>query len=428
MFNCDSLEFLKCPNELIPLRLDDDELHSNNFSYPIINGIPWLFSEPEESFLIWATKISNYISEEESNIAILKTVTGLENESLTRARLESSLKAKVTNLNQLKSSLNVFDGLTSVNLESSTQQIHSYSKLIFRDWCWEDQENDLYVEYINKNSDFNNKRVLILGAGACGLSYKLAQSNTESTFYSVEHNPYLAFMANEIINSEGVSLTEYTPYPTSLANISKEWKVKPQNSIKNHNIILSSFPKLPFNHDSFDIIIAPWFLDILDQGFKVALSQAKEFLKKDGTFHFIGPANIHKPDFSDQFSSDEILNSFNDEFKSVTSTQKFVQYLNSPLESQKRTESVLFLSAINKYESENLEEPLSSDGIEKIKFTSDFKNYKLRNETFNRIFKHINGDMELTDLAIKLESEFGISDKESLHYARTFINKIKFDS
>jgi hypothetical protein len=419
--------YLKCPNGHTDLKFHDDELHSQEFSYPIINGIPWLFQEPEESFMIWATKISNYISEEDSNIASLKTILGLEKNALTKTRLKKTLCAKIKNLDQFKTTLELFNGHEPLQIESSSQQIHSYFKLIFRDWCWGQEELNIYTEYISNHSDFNNKKVLILGAGACGLSFKLAVNHPSSDFYSVEHNPFLAFTANNIINGITTSLSEHTPYPINIEMTSKDWDISNTEKISNHQIILGSFPQLPFHKDAFDVVICPWFLDILDTCFSDSLAHAKSFLKTDGSFHFIGPANIHKNDYTDQLTRSEILHVFQTEFKNISSEQKFINYMNSPLDSQKRSESVLFITGMSKQVNESSHDEIESKNDDTIKFTPQLKQYKLVNDTFNRILKHVSGDIKYSDLAMQLEKEFGFSTKESLHYARTFIKKINHE-
>lgn len=62
-----------------------------------------------------------------------------------------------------------------------------------------------------------------------------------------------------------------------------------------------------------------------------------------------------------------------------------------------------------------------------FKYDARFEEYKAVNHTFFHILKHISSDITAEELAPKLVQDFDFKAEESLHYARTFLEKIASD-
>lgn len=417
------LEFLRCPNSGERLSLKEDELHSSYHVYPIIEEIPWLFENPEQEFISWSGKITNYIKQEEERITSIKSVSSIEPNKDTKQRLEKIYEGLDFNLSVLKNKLSIFQLEDLPIVDNSSQQIISYFKLLFRDWSWGDKEINIYKEFILKNESFKNKKILILGAGACGLSYELAKACPSSNFFSLEHNPLLSIYSKTILESKALDLYEVNLFPKNFKNSSVKRSLKASEELSNHHLVLSSFPNIPFEKDSFDVIISPWFLDILNMSFSLALEKATKFLKSDGNFLFIGPSNIHSPYFTNQYTSSEIVNEFNDYFINTKSQVEQVDYLNSPIDTQKRVEDILFIHASKL----KLRKTVKKSEVQKeeiLNYNDKLITYKATTETFYRILKHINKTTNKDELSTILINEFGFNKQESLHYAGIFITKI----
>ena len=322
--------------------------------------------------------------------------------------------------------LNFFTGHESIPIEISTQQISSYFKLIFRDWCWNSGEIKEYVSYCEKQLKKKNGNVLILGSGAGRLSYDLANSLSHLNFYSLDHNPFLTFSAEKITQGELIELYDYELFPKELQLTSQKYKIQyPKLKHNNHQFILSTFPNLPFDLNSFDAIICPWFLDILDMDFEDALDHTKSYLKEDGELIFIGPANIHHSDLALQYTKEEIIQATGHYFSNINSEEKVIDYLTNPIASQNRAESVLLMTAKGKKKAK-ASNPLKLKA-QKLKFSEKLIHYKNTNEVFYRVLKHINQDITLDELTTIVKDEFKFNDSEALFYARTIINKIETD-
>lgn len=413
------LDFIVCPQTGDKLELEDGELFTNNTSYPLFNNIPWLFANPEFAFLEWSTKIQKFIDEEQSYIGFLRLLVESEKNKLTQTRYEKLIEAKSHNINVFKEYLRVFLNQKTINLLPSNQQIFSYFQLIFRDWCWDSQELDSYLSFINEHIKTPSK-ILVLGAGSCGLSAKIAEQHSDSTIISVDHNPFLLMIAQDIMDKKELSLFDYSLFPKNLASTTHKWHIDKKTDYPNHHIINCSFPKLPFNEECFDFIICPWFLDILESPISQSLNDLNKFLIPSGEVLYIGPANIHHQDISDQLCSEEIIDTFKDFYNDVSFEQKSVSYLANPLNSQNRIEEILFVGSKNKKEVLLKKQEQQFD----IKFTPALEQLKASTQITHEILNLIDKNMSFSQLAKKLENKFSLSPQEAEFYAESFIKKI----
>lgn len=426
MINNTVKQLLICPTTKDDLSFHKDHYLNSNIKYPLIEGIPWLCKYPDKSFLAWIGKIQQFEKEERLQQDYLDSLISKSKSEITKQRLNKILVAKKGNLKSMLSILQDFSFNKSVPGDLSTQQIHSYFELIFRDWIWGEQEVNTYFDYIKKNiSKEGEKNILILGAGACKLSYKLAKEYKNHQFISTDHNPLLMLTAKKIFEGDKVDLWDYDHYPIDLENTAIRYEIKSSPLVnKNHEFILTSFPDLPFKEKSFDVIIAPWFLDILDLSFEKALNHSLRFLKDNGEYIFIGPCNVHKKDLEKRLCSDEMNNYLKNSFKSYESQMEDILYLNNPIKSQKRKERILLSKGQKPIIDENLK---IEQETPTLRMTPELQQYKMVNETYHHILKNVTEDITADDLAIIIHKEFNFGPEECLKYADHLIKKINHD-
>lgn len=418
------LDILRCPDSGNPLTLADGFLSSSSSSYQIIDQhIACLYPNAELSRLQWGSKIKHFLDTEREHLKQMQQLAQNCELASTRKRITLQHEARHKNLALMQKMLGSWIPKNALPTAPSSQQIESYFELLFRDWCW-GEELQAYVDYCVSSVDgLAEQRILVLGSGAGGLSYHLANALPNADVVSVEHNPFLALASSHIMQGKSLKIHEYSLYPTSLENCTKKWEIKqPALEHDNHLQLLATYPQLPFAEASFDTIIAPWFFDILDLGFADAVQASAHFLKEDGRLLFMGPANVHKPHYDEQYCREEIRELLLQVFAEVDVTQRTLAYLRNPRASQGRVENVLFaqLSGPGKFAL-----PFQKSSVDELQYTPELNQYKLKTATIHQIMTHIDKSITIDELAKILVTQFGFDENESSHYAAAFIAEIR---
>lgn len=421
------LDILCCPQSGESLQLGKDALVSSASNYPFVDQhIACLYANPAITRLQWGSKIKQFLGGEREHLKQMQQMVQRCSLQSTRQRISAQHQARHKNLALMQKMLACWIPEKALPVTQSSQQIHSYFELLFRDWCWGD-ELQPYVDYcIAALGHQPSCRMLVLGSGAGGLSYRLAQALPDCQLVSIEHNPFLAMASARIMQGKSLKVHEYSLYPTELANSSKKWEIKqPPLQHANHVQLLATYPQLPFVASSFDAIIAPWFFDILDGSFDTALGSSLPFLKADGKLVFIGPANVHKPHYDEQYCSDEIRELLGQRFATVDFTQQTLAYLNNPRASQGRLENVAFATAtspkVPDYTANSGYASMPAD----LAYTPELNQYKLKIATIHQILSCIDQPLTIDELAAILVAQFGFEVSESVHYAAAFIAEIQ---
>ena len=425
------LELVRCPitgerliekgGALVSSKTDNDSA----VRYPILDhGVACLYPQPRETMLEWGSRVKHFTALERDHLKQLQQTANYQLSVSTRQRLHKQHEARHKNLAQIEKILADWIPDKALPLSQSTQQIFSYFQLFFRDWCWGD-ELESYSEFVLDNISVDSQEnILILGSGAGGLSYRVANARPKSRLLSIEHNPFLALASAQIMQGKSVKLYDYTLYPRGLEFVAQKHEIRAAKlKHDNHAVVLGEFPRLPIADAQFDTVVAPWFLDILDQSFESALHDCLRFMKDDGKLLFIGPANVHSDYYEEQLCSTEILEVLQRCFKNVEHEQRRIPYLDSPLESQARMESVLFACATGLKRTKHAE-PKTNGDDSILRDSPELQQYKLKLATTQQILSVVDGDVTASQLAEQLEKVFGFGESDSLHYARLFIAQI----
>ena len=388
--------------------------------YPEVENIPWAYSDFDKKFIEWSSKTQNYLAYENS---LLRPIQNQLNNKLhcdsTQKRLQQYLNDKSNYLKSFEKLLKPFIDKKQAIVTLDKQNILSYQDLIFRDWSWGKEEIDIYLDYILKNLTGTEKNILVLGAGACGLSHKLAQMS-DANIIATDINPYLFLAGQKLTNNKKIKTFEFLDSPKELKFYSYKNELKGAQKQENHFQVFCDFFDLPFKPKSFDTIISCWFYDILPTDLEDSILHSNCYLNDTGKNIFIGPQNFHKSQISKQLTPIEIIERFEKYYAEVSSEKIEMNYLKNPKNSAFRFETILFSTSSKPLE----EKKYISNNSEQITLTTELLTFKQKIEVFNRILKYVDKDMSYKDLASKIKNEFGFTDEESLFYAESFIQKI----
>lgn len=441
-------ELLRCPSTGEKLKPTESGYATETVDYPRLGGLPYLLPKPSEALARAAVEATQFIDQEQRHLEQLQGQISAEHDALLLQRLRAIEQAKQTNLNTVRSILAPIGSTSAKGGVRVEKAFDAYFQLLFRDWCWQkdeqgkslsdDDELDVYADFVESeivawqqakvesgsiDSQAPPIRVLLLGGGAGGLGYRLVQRLPCIELVSVERNPLLALGAAAVSSGEKVELCDYSLYPRSLDSCSQHYSIKVPSVDHRHAIVMADFPALPFEQASFDVIVAPWFFDILPMPTNDAIQATCYWLKPDGALLSIGPSNVHKDYYEEQFTPEEFLACFKRCFDSVRWHQKQLPYLHSPLNSQLRLEHVLFAVA-SKRTSLPEQRPSALSPQSLVHYDQKLLDLRAKLQTIYAVLSRVDQDLDEHRLAQLLVSEFGFDASEAPAYAQSMLAEI----
>lgn len=398
-----------------------------NPNYSLINNIPWLFNNPDYYLLYWQAKSNELLKSYYFKITSLQYQRTQTNYSETKKRLEKLIESYEFNQKQLEellqplfskspSQLNAFSDLIP-----SQQTLALYLNNIFRDWSWNTSENESYIEALSKalGSHWKTDELLILGSGSSRLSMDFHLKYKPKVTFALDFNPLLLFIAKKMINHEDFKLFEI-PFPIiEKENISKEWTLHnpiPANMpIKEQfQLIFGDIQNLPFKSEVFSCVLTPWVIDILPMEFEKLAERVNSLLPIDGEWINFGPLGFMHSKESICHTKAEIIEILEAKgFQIEINTTQTINYLNSPISSQKRIEEVLIFKARKKKSvsvtSYSYLPPWLLDRDLPIPLSDQIQNQKILAKTTADIFFSIDNKQSFNSLAQLLANHYQMS-------------------
>ncbi len=364
----DSLICPRCANKNSPLRAGPESLQCDlcETEYPLLQcaqaSIPWLFEYPDVARYEWQARLNGFIHLNQLDQQAYKDALKDKRISKTgQKRISKLLNAKKQQIEQvlqiikpLKLRNESDQSLTNViaNYQSKTpkvQGLDSYYNNIFRDWAWDNGENEQMLAAIESVLDEQSLigNVLTIGAGAGRLSYDLHQKYEANYSLLLDINPLLLFSACRAIQGESFTLNEFPIAPLDKDSFFIEQKCKaPVANQDNIHYLFADGMNLPFKADSFDTIVTPWLLDIIPQNLREYLPRINQCLRKGGSWLNTGSLAFFHKKQSWHYSEEEITELIEKNgFELIRSERSTIQYMRSPLSAHGRTEKVFSFHA-----------------------------------------------------------------------------------
>jgi uncharacterized protein YbaR (Trm112 family) len=276
------LELLQCPRcRRAPLTAVGDRLTCSTcrVDYPQLAGLPWLFADPELALGEWRNRLTLYLEEfaaaERAAAADLATAV----RDSTRARL-GRLRDAYREQGRLVRALLEPLTLAPLPLPHATplafstrlprsQDLHSYYVNVHRDWCWGDDENAAADAEVAAALDGRGERLLVLGAGAGRLAYDLHQQSARALTVALDINPLLLLVAERVVRGGRVELYEFPIAPRTAADVAVRRELAaPAPARPGLELLFADAWRAPFAAQSFDAVVTPWLVDIVDLDFE----------------------------------------------------------------------------------------------------------------------------------------------------------------
>lgn len=349
--------------------------------YPVCTvgdqAIPWLFTDPGGAAADWQARYQGFLLQnlaQQQRLQAALCETGLT--VLNRERLERQLHARELQSQQITDLLmplgfSAEPEVPAVDLNrlggsiDKNQGLLSYHNNVFRDWAWNNGENEaqyaaLEATYLPGESQ-DLGRLLVLGAGAGRLAFDIHQTGRSTTTTLLDYNPLLLMVASHLFSGAGIELYEFPVAPlTSRSHAVLQRccrpKVEPSIDTSGVRFAFADATKAPFAQASFDTVLTPWLLDILPCGLADFLPQINRLLPIGGIWQNTGSLAFAHANQRWCYSEEETLELIEQQgFEVIQSTRTVIPYLQSPHSSHRRTESVLSFRA-----RKNVEHPVRS--------------------------------------------------------------------
>ena len=334
--------------------------------YPIVvcgvEWIPWLFRRPEIAHVEWSTRLRGFIhrntvEHNRLNRALDRSLASRP----ARRRIESTMQAHREHREQVTSLLAPLSLDADVLVPGVTKTLHdklpnsqaltSYAANVFRDWAWNNGENEALLDVIDELLGFDSRdrlgSVLTLGAGACRLSYDLHQKYAPELSVALDFNPLLLLTGCRVIGGEVVPLYEFPQagVGNDASGVLQHCRAPEALSDcagSGFNFVLGDATNPPFRAQSFDTIVTPWLIDVIAQDLNDFVPQINRLLPEGGVWINSGPLAFHHGDPRRCYGEEEVVEIVNQcGFRIDRLDRRRVPYLQSPHSAHGRVEHVV---------------------------------------------------------------------------------------
>ncbi len=363
----DSLACPACGQSEAMTTIHSQQLQCSNCNkeFPLFkagnDSIAWLFEQPELNLLEWKARLSGFLQinqleqqrlkEAQKDKRLGKTGQKRVNKLLNAKKQQVEQVLEILSPLELNNNTEHFNNVINA-LQSKTpkvQGLDSYYNNIFRDWSWENNENQQLLECIDNVLGEVKElgKMLTIGAGAGRLSYDMQRKY--STEYSIllDINPLLLLSACQAIQGKEFTLNEFPIAPLNKNSFIAEQICRAPEAIKeNIYYLFADGMNPPFKAKSFDTIVTPWLLDIIPQNLKDYIPRINGKLAIGGTWLNTGSLAFFHKNQSWCYSEEEVVELIEKNgFKILSAQRSTINYMHSPLSAHGRSENVFSFNA-----------------------------------------------------------------------------------
>ena len=416
--------------------------------FPSIDGIPWLFAEPQATLGEWRGRLQFALQKLSHEAARLEAELKDEDlRPLTRRRIERYKKALESHRRSLQKLLRPVDvqsmqGSHETYLALRTrlpadQALNTYYANVHRDWCWGDEENAASLKQIRAVAGDSAElgKVLVLGAGAGRLAYDMHMQMDCTATVAMDFNPLLALIAQQLTQGKKLKLYEFPIAPRSLEDDAVlRTLAAPDVVTDNFHLVLADALRPPFAEAAFNTVVTPWLIDIVTEDLPVLAARINRLLADDGRWINFGSLAFSHPERARMYSPEESKaivaeSGFGDPYVSEAT----IPYMCSPASRHGRREKVFTFSA---YKERDAERPARHralpdwivTGKEPVPLSPSFRSQAMTTQIYSFIMSLIDGKRSIRDMAVVLEKQKLMTRDEAEPAIRSFLTKMYDDS
>ena len=415
--------------------------------FPSVSGIPWLFAEPEASMGEWRNRLHFALQQLAMKSQLLEAeVKSAEKDSLTARRLAAQKSAIDGEREQLR------ELLAPVDVQSSTasyetylamrtrlpsdQGITTYFNNIHRDWAWGDEENAASLDIVAEVAgDASLGDTLVLGSGASRLAYDIHQQLSTNRTVALDFNPLLLLVAKTVTEGDELTFYEFPLAPKGIDDFAVERALKAPEAVKEgFHLVLADVLRPPFGAQSFDTVVTPWIIDIVNEALPIQAARINGLLKPGGRWINFGSLAFDHPERARCYSREETLAIVESAgFAAPTTKEETIPYMCSPASRHGRRETVLAFSAAktDAVDAPGRHRALPDwivTGGEPVPALPAFQSQAVTTQIHAYIMSMIDGQRTIPDMAAIMEQQKLMTKEEAIPAIRNFLTRMYDDS
>jgi hypothetical protein len=407
----------------------------------MVNRVPWLFSDPDAAMTEWHNRWQLALTQLDQDTQ--RTEAALKNASsdTTHKRLEHLLSGYRTQRRLLADLLEPLKLTSTANLEAllalrtrlPTQQgLTSYAANAFRDWCWGETENSAALAEVSEAlGNAEPQTILVLGAGAGRLAYDLHQALRPATTVALDNNPLFVYLTEQITRGEAPTLVEFPLAPRNADDGAIERSLRaPEPAAPGFHAILADGLRCPFVAGAFDLVVTPWFVDVVPEAPANLIPRLNHLLADNGIWINHGSLAFSDSDPGARLSLPEFIELTGQfGFADVRASEQDMPYMDCPNSRHGRVESVVTMAA---RKSAAAKQPARHQalpewivaGREPVPALPAFQSQAMSTRIHAFIMSLIDGKRSLKDMAKVMEEQQLMPAKEAEAAIRGFLIKM----
>jgi ubiquinone/menaquinone biosynthesis C-methylase UbiE/uncharacterized protein YbaR (Trm112 family) len=267
--------------------------------FPNVGSIPWLFADPALALGEWRNRLTLYLAEFAAAARAADADLTLVTRAATRARLTrlaDGYRVQMRLVRELLAPLELAmlpmphaAPLATATRLPQSQDLHSYYANLHRDWAWGDAENGRSLALVAAAFGERRERLLVLGAGAGRLAYDLHQAGAAALTVALDINPLLLLAAERIVAGGTVELVEFPIAPRAAAEVAVLRSLAAPAPVRaGFELLFADAWNAPFAPRSFDAVLTPWLVDIVDVDFESIAAHVNRLLAPGGRWVSFG--------------------------------------------------------------------------------------------------------------------------------------------
>ncbi len=328
----------------------------SNADLRTIADLKFCFADNEAALQQWQAKYQKFLADQTGRIdSLKKQLSAVDLLPATEQRLQLLLQAETDFKTEVENIWSVFLAEPPQITKPATQQaiqhripspqhFESYSKNIFRDWIWGQEENKAYAELLNLLT-LTEGETLIVGGGAGRLLYDLAQLKPNLHVSQIDINPLLSRLALLACSGQEIQLTELATSNFDIKRLShqRRFKTAPLKP-EQFQVLVGDISNHPFADQVFSAVICPWVIDIIPEAFTDFSRRLNFLLADQGELLIFGPLSFESQAGRNRLSQQEVIETLvASGFEVLHHSTPTVPYLQSPLDPRKRNEEIVCL-------------------------------------------------------------------------------------